>query len=128
MLEITLSWYLNILKKGLCLVHGRRPYKVGRTPLDRDGAYRALIGIGYQTDRYVWEDVGQGLSVRKLYGERQIHVRIFLDGQVRVHDEFNPEFKSWSHYNRETLTVPDTEELKKIHEALKIERTGNVLI
>lgn len=128
MLKITLLWYLNCLKKGLCLIHKREPYRLGNTQLNRDEAYWALIGIGYQTDRYVWEDTGPGISVRKLYGERQIHVRIFPDGQVRAHDELNAEFKESGHYNSETLTMPETEELVRIHEALKIEKTGNVLI
>ncbi len=128
MFLITLYWYINKIKKMLGLVTDREPYVLGRTQLTMDECYEALIPICYQYDYFAWEDVGEGLSVRKLYGDRQIHVRVFTDGEVRVHDEFNYEYSPLGHYNGETLMNPAPEELEKITAALKVEQITDKIV
>lgn len=121
MFLITVYWYINELKKRLGFVNEREPYVIGQTSFTMDKCYEALIPICYQFNPVAWEDVGEGLSVRKLYSDRQIHVRVFEDGEVRVHDELNYEFDPLGHYNGRTLTIPAPEELEKIMAALKVE-------
>jgi hypothetical protein len=46
-----------------------------------------------------WDDDDQVMSLRRLDGfERQYHVRIFSDGEVRGHYEFTPECYPILHY------------------------------
>lgn len=46
-----------------------------------------------------WEDDDQIVSLRRLDGfEKQYHVRIFKDGEVRAHYEFTPEHHPILHY------------------------------
>lgn len=35
--------------------------------------------------------------MRKLYNNRQVHVRTFEDGEIRMHDELNYEFEPVRH-------------------------------
>ena len=112
--------YVNEVKKHLGLIHDREPYLLGNTYSNIDEAYEKLIEAGYQWDYFAWEDVHEGVSARKLYKDRQIHVRVFYGGEVRVHDEYNYEIEPLKHYHSESLTTPSQEEIDIIKKALDI--------
>jgi len=118
---IKLYWYINQVKKVLGLVSEREPYRLGHTPLDFDACYEALIPLGYQWDYFAWEDIGEGVSVRRLYDNRQVHIRVFALGEVRAHDELNYEFEPVKHYNSETLKIPSHDDIELVKKALNIE-------
>lgn len=120
MFLIELYRYVNEVKKVLGLIHNREPYSIGHTELDMEKSYQNLIDIEYQWDYFAWEDVHEGVSARKLYKDRQVHVRIFYGGEVRVHDEYNYEIHVIEHYNGETLKIPSQEEIDILKKALNI--------
>lgn len=58
-----------------------------------------LITQGYGNHFIAWRDDGELLSLRYLDGfERQYHLRIFEDGEVRGHYEFTPESYPIRHF------------------------------
>jgi hypothetical protein len=58
-----------------------------------------LISQGYGNHFIAWEDTGQVVSLRRVVGfERQYHVRIFEDGEIRGHYEYTPECYPILHY------------------------------
>ena len=57
-------------------------------------------------NRVAYFDPGQVLSMRRLDQEkpdRQYHLRIFNDGEVRGHYEYTPEDKPRKHLNNEIM-------------------------
>lgn len=64
-----------------------------------------LLQRGFFMNRVAYIDPGQVLSMRRLddkYSDRQYHVRVFEDGEVRGHYEFTPEDHPIAHL-KETL-------------------------
>src|SRR3989304_3796166 len=88
---------ISIVKRFLRLSGGRQKFLVGRTKLSPDDIYQKLVAIGYQWDYFAYNDDGEQVSMRKLYRDRQVHVRAFDDGTIRMHDEFNYEIKPVKH-------------------------------
>ncbi len=120
MFLVKLYWFVNEIKKRIGLVSQREPYKIGETVMSMDDACIALIPLGYTWDYFAWEDIGEGVSVRKLYENRQIHVRVFRDGEVRMHDEFNYEFEPIRHFNGDTTRIPKQDEIELVKKVLGV--------
>ena len=88
---------ISIVKRFLRLGGGRQKFLVGRTNLLPDAIYQKLVATGYQWDYFAYNDDGEQVSMRKLYRYRQVHVRSFDDGTIRMHDEFNYEIEPMKH-------------------------------
>jgi hypothetical protein len=88
---------ISIIKRFLRLGGGRQRFLVGRTKLPPDTIFQKLVAAGYQWDYFAYNDDGEQVSMRKLYRERQIHIRVFEDGTIRMHDEFNYEIEPVKH-------------------------------
>ena len=50
-----------------------------------------LLQNGFEDDILAWEDPGEVLSLRKVSGKFQYHIRLFDDREIRAHYEFVPE-------------------------------------
>jgi len=86
---------LNLLL-ALHLLHheGRQLFVIGRLAPGRslDGFLAYLEAKGFANHFIAWKDDDQIVSLRKLESfERQYHLRIFKDGEVRGHYEYTPE-------------------------------------
>ncbi len=91
-----LKWHLVWHEKG------RQPYHIGwlakgKTLEDLEKHLHENWGFG---NHFVaWEDNGQVLSWRKLESfQKQWHLRIFSDGEIRGHYEWTPEDKPVEHF------------------------------
>lgn len=91
-----LKWHLMWHEKG------RQPYHIGwltpgKTLQQLEKHLHDEWGFG---NHFVaWEDSGQVLSWRKLESfEKQYHLRVFKDGEIRGHYEWTPEDKPVGHF------------------------------
>ena len=98
-MKLTLNHILRKIKSYLPFIQntGRQSYLEFKTNLNSDEIYNRLIPFAYQINYIGYNDNGEVLSLRKLYGMRQIHLRLFDDGEVRIHDEYNYEFYPIEH-------------------------------
>lgn len=81
--------------------------------------YKALIEIGYQYNYLSMQEKGQVMNVRRLAGAMQYHLRLFSDGEVRGHYEYNYEFDPEAHLRGESLAEIDAAEKRRIKKALE---------
>lgn len=88
---------ISIIKRLLKLDGGRQNFLVGRTSLSADMIFEKLVARGFQWDYFAYNDDGEQISMRKLYNNRQVHVRTFENGEIRMHDELNYEFEPVKH-------------------------------
>jgi hypothetical protein len=88
---------ISIIKRLLKLGGGRQEFLVGRTSLSADTIFEKLIARGFQWDYFAYNDDGEQVSMRRLYNNRQVHVRTFENGEIRMHDELNYEFEPVKH-------------------------------
>jgi hypothetical protein len=88
---------ISIIKRLLKLDGGRQSFLVGRTSLSADTIFEKLVARGFQWDYFAYNDDGEQVSMRKLYNNRQVHVRTFENGEIRMHDELNYEFEPVKH-------------------------------
>lgn len=80
----------------------RQPHLLGRLKEGAtvDSARNHLLTQGFFMNRVAYFDPGQVLSMRRLcdeFPDRQYHIRIFNDGEIRGHYEYTPEDKPWRH-------------------------------
>jgi hypothetical protein len=74
--------------------HGRQNFVLGRIAPGRtiEGFLSYLEGQEFGNHFIAWRDDQEVVSVRRLVNfERQYHLRIFRDGEVRGHYEYTPE-------------------------------------
>src|SRR3972149_260201 len=109
---------ISIVKRFLRLSGGRQKFLVGRTKLSPDDIYQKLVAIGYQWDYFAYNDDGEQVSMRKLYKDRQGHVRALDDGTIRMHDEFNYEIEPVKHL-QEPLAPASKVEIAAVIAALE---------
>ena len=83
-----------------------------------DTIYQKLVATGYQWDYFAYNDDGEQVSMRKLYRDRQVHVRTFDDGTIRMHDEFNYEIEPVKHL-QEPLVPASKVEIAAVIAALE---------
>lgn len=88
---------IGMIKRMLRLGGGRQDFLVGKTALLADAVLDKLIEKGFSWDYFALYNDGELISVRRLYGKRQIHVRTFEDGEIRMHDEINSDFDPIGH-------------------------------
>jgi hypothetical protein len=91
---------LHPFVRDICLtlgvVHhsGRQNFLVGKIASGQslEDVVNFLLKQGYGNHFVAWKDDGELVSLRKLVGfERQYHLRIFDDGEIRGHFEYTPE-------------------------------------
>jgi len=81
--------------------------------------YKKVMPLGYQYNYFSNQEKNQIFNARKLYGDRQIHIRLFNDGEIRGHDELNYEFNAMGHVKGTSMTAINGEEIFKLSEALR---------
>ena len=72
-----------------------------------------LDSCGYEHSICSWIDDGEVLSMRKIEGKFQYHLRLFEDGELRGHYEYAPEFGPIKHLI-ETVFEPREKYFKEI--------------
>ncbi len=82
-----------------------------------------LLNNEYQPDYLSNEDRGQYTSMRRMYVDesgkwRQIHIRVFNDGEVRGHDELAPEEDAYAHLHGVTAREIDLNTLAKLADVM----------
>lgn len=87
---------------GLGIIHhnGRQRFEFGRLAPGKtvDQLLLYLEKEGWGNHFIAWKDEGEIVSVRKLVDfERQYHLRVFADGEVRGHYEYTPESHPYWH-------------------------------
>lgn len=97
--------------------YNRQPFLIGRLSNTKslDELISHLKQAGFFFERLAYKDPGQVLSMRRLcdtYNDRQFHIRIFSDGEVRGHYEYTPEDHPIAHM-QEALFEPHTEQFRK---------------
>lgn len=80
--------------------------------------YYNLIPFGWQINYNSVHYHEEVLNLRKLYGERQIHFRLFKDGTAALHDEWNPEYYMDKHINKEDFKRASKEDRQQLKEIL----------
>lgn len=99
------------LKAGLVHHAGRQHALLGKLApgVDMKAFVEFLTSEGWGNHFMAWVDEGEVLSVRRLDGpDRQYHLRVFKDREVRGHYEFTPEAHPVRHM-REDESVPRRE-------------------
>jgi hypothetical protein len=84
----------------------RQPYLIGvlKDPSDVKSVETQLGTHGFFPNRVAFIESGQVLSMRRLaddHADRQYHIRVFSDGEVRGHYEYTPEDRPFAHLNEE---------------------------
>lgn len=122
--KITLYNFLRKIRSYIPFIqHERQRYLEFITNQDPDDVYGTMISFGWQWNYLAYHDRGEVLNLRKLYGMRQLHFRLFEDGEVRMHDEFNAEFYPLQHLSGEEVKQVDRATVEQLREMLKGYRT-----
>lgn len=82
------------LTTGIVHHSGRQNFLVGRVAPGQtlEDIVNFLLSHGYGNHFIAWKDDGELVSLRKVVGfEKQYHIRIFDDGEIRGHFEYTPE-------------------------------------
>src|SRR4051812_1022843 len=82
------------LTAGFVHHSGRQNFLIGRVAPGQtlQQIVDHLLARGYGNHFIAWKDDGELVSLRKVVGfERQYHIRIFDDGEIRGHFEYTPE-------------------------------------
>ena len=90
-----------LLATGILSHEGRQLYAFGTLASEKnmEDFLFHLQSQGFGNHFIAWDDDDQVASLRRLDGfERQYHVRIFKDGEIRGHYEFTPEAHPILHY------------------------------
>jgi len=106
--KLNFSYLWRSVKNRIPFWHvGRSKYKIGKTDLSVDEFELELVKLGYQYNYFSYTENGQTSNMRKLYLEndqiRQIHIRLFKDYEVRMHDELAYEYDAIGHINAVSL-------------------------
>ena len=103
-------------------------YYLGKTDLNIDEFEKRLIEKGYQYNYFSYTEKGQVSNMRKLYINivnrieeiRQVHIRLFNDNNIYVHDELAYEHDAIGHIKAKTLQRPNVNDEHEIVRILKI--------
>ena len=103
-------------------------YYLGKTDLNIDEFEKRLIEKGYQYNYFSYTEKGQVSNMRKLYINivngieeiRQVHIRLFNDNNIYVHDELAYEHDAIGHIKAKTLQRPN---INDEHEIVRILKT-----
>lgn len=86
----------------------RQPYLIGRFNSEHtiEELEQHLLALNYHHGVLSWKDPGEVLNLRLLEGQLyQYHIRVFDDGEIRVHYEYSSEGRPLGHIF-ETLFEP----------------------
>ena len=94
------------VRDGLITLHiihheGRQRFLLGKLAPGKEveGFLKHLEKKGFGNHFVAWEDEGEVIGLRRLDGfTHQYHLRVFNDGEVRVHYEFTPEHHPYLHW------------------------------
>lgn len=89
-----------LLFAGIIRHHGRQNFVLGTLAPGKtvEDLLSHLEKGGWGNHFIAWKDEGEIVSVRKLVDfERQYHLRVFADGEVRGHYEYTPESHPYWH-------------------------------
>jgi hypothetical protein len=95
---------------------GRQDFLIGKIDPTREvrDLVAHLVDQGFANHFIAWKDTDELVSLRKPDGFRnQYHIRIFIDGEVRCHYEYTPEYRPIQHLIQ-TGFEERTEEFKAI--------------
>lgn len=103
-------------------------YHLGRTIFKVDDFEKILIEKGYQYNYFSYTEKGQISNMRKLYINivsgieeiRQVHIRLFKNSSIYVHDELAYEYDALGHVKMKTLQRPNINDEHEIVKILKI--------
>lgn len=103
-------------------------YYLGKTDLNIDEFEKRLIAKGYQYNYFSYTEKGQVSNMRKLYINivngieeiRQVHIRLFSDNSIYIHDELAYEHDAIGHIKAKTLQRPNINDEHEIVKILKI--------
>lgn len=103
-------------------------YYLGRTIFKVIDFEKILIEKSYQYNYFSYTEKGQVSNMRKLYINvvnrneeiRQIHIRLFKNGSIYVHDELAYEYDALGHIKAKTLQRPNVNDEHEIVRILKI--------
>ena len=82
------------------MLHRRQRFPAGwlKPDITPEAVIAHLKMHGFEVTRPAWIDRGEIISLRKLLDhEKQCHIRVFNDGEVRAHVEYAPEVKPFAH-------------------------------
>ena len=85
-----------LLRLGFIHHEGRQNFVIGKMApgVTLDGFLAYIRTQQFGNHFVAWTDEDQVISLRRLDGfERQYHLRVFSDGEVRGHYEYTPEYK-----------------------------------
>ncbi len=106
--------------------HEREPFYIGKTRIETVELIEdILVRNNFQPDYFAWKDKQQVTSMRILYVDknnewRQVHVRVFSDRSVTIHDEVSYEEDIDRHVDGDTLRMPAQEVLALVIRILEI--------
>lgn len=110
----------NLIKKIKSYLSSEREgYFEFITNQDEDDIYGNMICFGWQYNYLDCRERREVLNLRKLYGMRQLHFRLYDDGMVYMTDEFNPEFYPIEYMSNEQVRQIDRATVEQIREMLK---------
>ena len=95
---------------------GRESYPIGfiKKGLAIESIENELQKLGFEKYYVAWIDQGEVLGMRKPEGfEKQYHIRIFNDGEIRGHFELTPEYRAFKHFFDIGKTA-NTEDFKRM--------------
>ncbi len=96
----------TLLRLGVIRHVGRQDYVLGTIAPGRTlkDFLAHLYRFGFGNHFIAWVDEGELIGLRRLDGfERQYHLRVFADGEVRGHYEFTPEYRPVAHFREEGM-------------------------
>lgn len=96
---------LRVLEK-LMLHHGRQNWLIGHLSkkYSHDHLKKFLIKNGFEDAILAWRDTGELLSMRKIDKKTfQYHIRLFADGEIRVHYEYSSEGSPFGHISEKAF-------------------------
>lgn len=118
-MKLALNYLIRKIKSYIPFLNiEREPYPEFKTDMPPEDVYDNLIPFGYQINYVAFNDRQEVLNIRKLYGKRQIHLRLFEDYEVRLHDEWNYEFYPIEHLDGESLKEVDRPTILQLKEIL----------
>ena len=101
---------------------------IGTSDISIEKFESLLISESYQYNYFSYTEKGQVSNMRKLYIEvvngneeiRQIHIRLFKDGTIYIHDELSYEYDALGHIKAKTIQRINSEIEHKLIKLLKI--------
>ena len=95
----------------------RQPFFVGflKQELDKESFFKFAQGLGFEPQSIAWSDHEETLGLRKIEAHDirfQYHVRLFIDGEIRGHYEYTPEYAPFKHFYE--IGFKDSSELLKV--------------